>query len=92
MLRDAVLLVLMLLLSCHPAWAKGKNCPAQVNINQAGVEQLRCLKGVGKKRAAAIVVFREAHGPFPGPAALGAVLSPKIVARLRPQIITQSAD
>lgn len=92
MLRDAVLLVLMLLLSSNLAWAKGKNCPAQVNINQASVEQLRCLKGVGKKRAAAIVAFREAHGPFPGPAALGAVLSPKIVARLRPQIITQSAD
>lgn len=92
MLRDGVLLVLMLLLSCHPAWGKGKNCPAQVNINQASAEQLLCLKGVGKKRAAAIVAFRETHGPFPGPAALGAVLSPKIVARLRPQIVTQSAD
>ncbi|WP_414040520.1 ComEA family DNA-binding protein [Acidithiobacillus sp. M4-SHS-6] len=92
MLRDGLLLVLMLLLCSNPAWGKGKNCPPQVNINQASAEQLRCLKGVGEKRAAAIIAFREAHGPFPGPAALGAVLSPKIVARLRPKIITQGSD
>lgn len=74
------------------AWGKGKNCPPQVNINQANVEQLRCLKGVGAKRAAAIVAFREAHGPFPGPAALGAVVSPKIVERLRAQIVIKSPN
>lgn len=87
--RYVLVLFLTTLLGVNMAWGKGKNCPPQVNINQAGIEQLRCLKGVGEKRAAAIVAFREAHGPFPGPAALGAVLSPKIIARLRPQIITQ---
>ncbi|MGE4531086.1 MAG: ComEA family DNA-binding protein [Acidithiobacillus sp.] len=69
------------------AWGKGADCATKIDINHATAEQLRCLKGVGKKRAAAIVAFREAHGPFPGPAALGAVLSPKIVERLRAQMV-----
>ncbi len=90
--RYVLVLFLTTLLGVNMAWGKGKNCPPQVNINQAGIEQLRCLKGVGVKRAAAIIAFREAHGPFPGPAALGAVLSPKIIARLRPQIVTQGPD
>lgn len=42
-----------------------KNAPEVVNINQASAEDLaRKLKGIGSKRAQAIVLYREAHGPF----------------------------
>lgn len=36
----------------------------QVNINTASVEELQQIKGIGQKRAEAIVAYREAHGPF----------------------------
>ena len=35
-----------------------------VNVNQADVEQLVILKGIGKKKAAAIVAYRKQHGRF----------------------------
>nr|WP_268875726.1 helix-hairpin-helix domain-containing protein [Cognaticolwellia aestuarii] len=35
-----------------------------VDINKADVETLTLLKGVGAKRAKAIVVYRELHGDF----------------------------
>ncbi|WP_448213016.1 ComEA family DNA-binding protein [Colwellia sp. MEBiC06753] len=35
-----------------------------ININQASVEQLVRLKGIGLKKAQAIVEFREANGAF----------------------------
>lgn len=35
-----------------------------VNINQSNEQQLASLKGVGQKRAAAIVAYRQAHGKF----------------------------
>lgn len=35
-----------------------------VNINTATVEQLETVKGIGKKRAQAIVAHREKNGPF----------------------------
>lgn len=36
-----------------------------INLNQADVTQLsHALKGIGLKRAEAIVHYREAHGPF----------------------------
>jgi competence protein ComEA len=35
-----------------------------VNLNQATEQQLLTLKGIGKKRAAAIVTYRQSHGKF----------------------------
>jgi competence protein ComEA len=35
-----------------------------VNLNQATVKQLAALKGLGKKRARAIVAYRNVHGKF----------------------------
>lgn len=37
---------------------------AQININTATAEQLTQLKGVGKKKAEAIIKWRTEHGPF----------------------------
>ncbi|WP_245929382.1 ComEA family DNA-binding protein [Agarilytica rhodophyticola] len=35
-----------------------------VNINQASIEDLMSLKGIGEKKAAAIVEYRNNHGSF----------------------------
>ena len=35
-----------------------------VDINEANIETLALLKGVGEKRAKAIVAYRELHGKF----------------------------
>ena len=38
----------------------------KININSASALELaKALKGVGPKKAAAIVAFRDLHGPFP---------------------------
>ncbi len=45
----------------------------KVNINTANVQQLTTLKGVGAKRAQAIVTYRNEHGPFADVKALSSV-------------------
>lgn len=35
-----------------------------ININNASIEQLILLKGIGKKKAQAIVTYREENGAF----------------------------
>lgn len=37
---------------------------ASININSATIEQLTALNGIGEVKAAAIVEYRKAHGPF----------------------------
>lgn len=37
---------------------------AAVNLNSATAEELEAVKGLGPKKAAAIVEFREKNGPF----------------------------
>lgn len=41
-----------------------------LKINDATADELCALKGVGPKLAEKIIAFREAHGPFAGPASL----------------------
>ena len=72
------------------AFAAVKDGPAPVDINHADVAQLRGLHGIGEKRAAAIVAFREAHGPFPGPASLAAVVGPKLALSLRERVVVST--
>lgn len=36
----------------------------RVNVNTADASALTSLKGVGEKKAQAIVAYRKAHGPF----------------------------
>ena len=38
--------------------------PYRININTAPVEELALLRGIGPAKAQAIVVYRQAHGPF----------------------------
>ncbi|MBX9705887.1 MAG: helix-hairpin-helix domain-containing protein [Gammaproteobacteria bacterium] len=44
--------------------ASSKQAAAAVNVNTADANALSKLKGVGKKKAAAIVAYRKAHGNF----------------------------
>ena len=46
----------------HHAGAKVAAEP--VDINSASVAQLMTLKGVGEKKAQAVIDYRAAHGPF----------------------------
>jgi len=62
------------------------HCPARVDINSADLATLRCLPGIGEKRAQAIIDYRERHGAFTGPATLAAVLGVKLAAKLRSQV------
>jgi competence protein ComEA len=52
-----------------PAWSAQKapaveQAQTPVNLNTAGVDQLKQLKGIGEKTAQAIVEYREKNGPF----------------------------
>ena len=40
---------------------------AQVNINTATAQELQTLNGIGSSKAAAIVEYRNANGPFKSP-------------------------
>jgi len=55
-LMGIVLLVLMFMTGA--VWA------APVNINTADAPTLMAIKGVGEKKAQAIVKYRKEHGPF----------------------------
>lgn len=41
-----------------------------VNINTASQDELITLAGIGESKAAAIIAYREAYGPFPSISAL----------------------
>lgn len=42
-----------------------KNTSGQINLNTANVEMLtKSIKGIGEKRAEAIIKYRDAHGGF----------------------------
>jgi competence protein ComEA len=62
--------------------------PAPIDINRASVEQLDALPGVGPSTAAAIVQYRDQHGPFRSLDDLGEVrgIGPAKLAQLRPLI------
>ena len=85
MRRVGVALLLLLLAGSAEAREKA-SCPATININTADFDGFRCLRGVGKKRAEALLQYRAAHGPFVSPMAVAAVLGEKLTLRLRSRL------
>ena len=60
--RISVAIAVVLLFSWFTtAWAEES---AKININTASADELVLLKGIGEKKAALIIEFRETHGPF----------------------------
>jgi competence protein ComEA len=57
--------VLLLILVWFPAI--GADESQQININTAQADELMDLKGIGVKKAKAIIEFRENNGPFKQP-------------------------
>lgn len=54
---------------------------ARLNINTASAQELQTLPGIGPARAAAIIAYREEHGPFESLAQLDCVsgITPRMV-------------
>lgn len=68
--------------------------PAPLDINQATVEQLEQLNGIGAAKARAIVEFRAANGPFDSVDDLRQVrgIGDKLMASLRPHVTVGAPD
>ncbi|MBW2490896.1 MAG: ComEA family DNA-binding protein [Deltaproteobacteria bacterium] len=64
----------------------------KININAASTEELDQLKGIGPKKAAAIVEFRETNGPFRIPEDLIKVpgIGPKTFEANKERIVVKS--
>jgi competence protein ComEA len=63
-LRPRILLVIVVVFLFAwfaAAWAEES---PKININTASADELAQLKGVGEKKAALIIEFRETNGPF----------------------------
>lgn len=62
--------------------------PATININQADIVQLQQINGVGPKKAADIITYRESSGPFKSVDDLTKVsgIGDKTLAKIRDQL------
>jgi competence protein ComEA len=58
----SALFLALALLVAGPSFAAEEQ--HKVNLNSAGAQELTSLRGIGQKTAAAIVEYRESHGPF----------------------------
>jgi competence protein ComEA len=63
----------------------GQGIDYRVDLNRADVAELDLLPGIGPAKAARIVEYRKAHGPFQGAAGLAKVggISRQCIAKLR---------
>jgi competence protein ComEA len=60
--RISLAIVVVLLFAWFTAvWAEDS---PKININTASTDELAQLKGIGEKKAAVIIEFRETNGPF----------------------------
>ena len=61
-----------------------------MNLNTATTDELDTLPGIGPVTAAAIVAWRDAHGPFSGVDQLGEVdgIGPARLDKLRDLVVT----
>jgi len=64
-----------------------------VNLNTASAAELAGLKGIGERKAEAIVAHREEHGPFKAVDDLAQVkgIGPKLLEQLRPHVTLGTA-
>lgn len=67
---------------------------AQVNINTASVDELQTLKGIGAKKAADIIAYREANGAFKSVAELANVkgIGMTTIEKLADEIVVDDAS
>ncbi|MEM9242960.1 MAG: ComEA family DNA-binding protein [Pseudomonadota bacterium] len=72
----------------HPASTSANQ---QVNINTASAEQLQSVKGIGATRAADIVAYRQANGPFKSIDDLSNVkgIGPGLINRIKSELTVQ---
>lgn len=63
----------------------------KININKASADELMALKGIGEKKAKAIIEFREAHGFFKQPEDVMKVsgIGPKTFEAIKNQIVVK---
>jgi len=61
---------------------------AGIDINTATAEDLAAIQGIGPAKAAAIVAYREANGPFSSLDQVTAVkgIGPKLLAKMKPAL------
>lgn len=73
-MKNIFSVILVTLLFCFTSFAQAQQMPEvskvintvkqTVNINQASLDDLILLKGIGVKRAKAIIAYREMNGKF----------------------------
>jgi competence protein ComEA len=66
-LKSRISLAIIVVLVLVWFTAAGAQDSPRININTASTDELTQLKGVGAKKAAAIVEYRETNGPFKRP-------------------------
>jgi competence protein ComEA len=85
-------MVLILVSICLNVSALKADDNIKININTASAEELIQLKGIGPKKAAAVVNFRETNGPFRMPEDLTKVpgIGPKTFEANAERIVVKS--
>ncbi len=63
-LQPLILLAIVVVLIFAWFTAARAEDPPKININTASADELAQLKGVGAKKAAIIIEYRETNGPF----------------------------
>ncbi|MAE95102.1 MAG: helix-hairpin-helix domain-containing protein [Planctomycetota bacterium] len=88
LVRRAILAIALAASLSSPTWAGAPALQGTLNLNQATVEQLVLLPGVGESRARAIVAFRKQRGPFKAVAELVEVkgIGEAALAKLKPYL------
>ncbi|RJQ18648.1 MAG: helix-hairpin-helix domain-containing protein [Nitrospiraceae bacterium] len=63
-IKTVTMALLVSLFISAMAFAENIDNKTTININQATAKELTALKGIGKKKAEAIIAYRESNGKF----------------------------